>query len=192
MGILPYQTPVEHSRMNRRIQHFNDFCKLKGYEILFDRGWGPHPWQDEAGVTHTTTSRPWVGKNGQSYIDREQFRKDNGWYPYLIKDGVCYGWYEPKEIDGYIEPFEDECKFLEALGYGRLKEPLSKDYIENNNLEDAFYKRYGWVPRWEINETMYGHEDLLVKHGYEYKGEPSLPLLTEAEKKLAEKKDSGD
>lgn len=169
MGILPYQTPVENKRMDRSIQHFKDFCKLKGYEVLFDRGFGPHPCS------------PWLGKNGKTYTDRELFRKDNGWYPYLIKDGVCYGWYEPATLDNYKDPYQEECKFLESQGYTHSGD-IIEDYIENINLQRAFYEKYGWLPRWKKDNVMEGHIELLLKLDYKYTGEPDYPVLLESEK----------
>lgn len=178
MGIFPYQTPVEHNRMSRSIKHFDDFCILKGYAKLFDNGWGPHPWQGTDGVTRTDSSRPWVGKNGKSYMDRELFRKDNGCYPGLIKDGICYGWYEPRELDHYKDPWQEEVQFLEGLGYTHARTGWrSADYIANINLERAFYEKNGWLPRWEKDGKEFGHPELLVELGYQYSGEPELPIV---------------
>lgn len=177
MGIFPYQTPVEYNRMTRKIKHFDDFCALKGYVKLFDHGSGGN-WMDSNGVHHRVSSAPWVGKNGKSYTDREEFRKDLGWYPCLIKDGVVYGWAEPRDLDNYKDPFEQERNFLLGLGYTYAKTGWrSDDYIKNINLEAAFYEKHGWLPRWQKDGEEFGEPELLVKLGYEYKGEPEFPVL---------------
>lgn len=177
MGIFPYHTPVEHNRMDRAIKHYDAFVKLRGYEVLFDRGCGPHPWQGTDGVTRTDSSRPWKGKNGKEYMDREEFRKDNGWYPYLIRDGICYGWYEPQYNDGYKDPWDEEVKFLTELGYKHLGDIFSDDYMKNINLSSAFYNTHGWLPRWEKDGQRFGHPELLLKLGYEYTGIPAYPVI---------------
>lgn len=186
MGLFPYQTTVEHNRTMRDIRHFHEFCELKGYTKLFDSGFGPHPWQDADGMIRTESSRPWVGKNGKSYMDREEFKKDNGWYPYLIKDGVCYGMFEPKILENYIDPWEAEVKFLASLGYTRVPYgslEFSEDYDKNYDLSEKFYQDNGWFPRWIKDKKHFGHEELLLMYNYEYVGEPPFPTLIEEDKK---------
>jgi hypothetical protein len=163
MGIFPYQTPVEHERMNRSIKHFKDFCTLKGYKEFITYPYVP------------PLKGPFLAKDGKVYENGDDFYKGTGWYPGLVKDGVYYGWYEPAKLDGYVEPFEEECNFLKNKGYAVVR-CLTEDYIENNNLEEAHYKLHGYVPRWEKDGKTYGHEQLLRAEGYVYSGEPPLPI----------------
>jgi hypothetical protein len=184
MGIFPYWTPVEYNRMKRKTQHFDDFCKLKGYAKLFDNGYGGATYKDEAGFLRHDSSAPWLAKNGKTYTDRELFRKETGWYPYLIKEGVVYGWSEPRSLDGYKDPWEEEVRFLEAWGYRRGKPDFfPKDYIESIEVEGAFYEKNGWLPRWQdpLDGDWWGHHELLVSLGYQYPGEPPFPVLIDSD-----------
>jgi hypothetical protein len=176
MGIFPYQSPIEWNRMDRAIKHYNDFCKLRGYEVLFDHG-SDGNWMDSNGVHHRISSKPWRGKDGKDYTDKEEFYKNNGWYPYYIKDGVCYGMFQPQKEDGYLDPWDEEVKFLTERGYKRLGDIFSDDYIKNIGLSSDFYDKNKWMPRWEKDGKQYGHPELLVELGYQYTGFPDYPVL---------------
>ena len=112
-------------------------------------------------------------KNGIVYQDRESFCKATSWYPGWIKEGVCYGCYEPFYYDGYINPWESETRFLTDKGYEPVR-GLCKDHLKNNKLLEEFFEEHGYVPRWKKNDKTYGHEQALMLEGYKYEGEPEL------------------
>ncbi len=163
MGIFPYQTPVERERMDRSIKHYKDFLTLKGYKEFITYPYVP-PLKGQ-----------FLAKDGKVYEDGDLFKKATGWYPSLVKDGVYHGFYEPQYNDGYIYPFYEECDFLQAKGYTRVK-CLTEDYMDNIELERSHYEEHGYVPRWEKDGKTYGHEQLLKSEGYVYSGEPPLPI----------------
>lgn len=162
MGIFPFQTNVEHNRMHRHIQHFKDFCILKGYKEL-----------------EINFPGPWVGKNGKTYTNREEFRKDNQYYPCLIKDGICYGYYEPRYMKGteYKDPWDQEIKFIHKKGYKNLFQIFSNDYLENINLEKEYFEKNGRLPRWEKDGKQYERVEILTLENYQYEGEPDYPFF---------------
>lgn len=163
MGIFPYQTPEEHKRADKRIKHYDEFLELKGYKKFL-----VHPYVPPI-------KGPFLAKDGNVYEDSDLFHKATGWFPYLVKNGVYYGLYEPHRNDGYVYPYYDECDFLRDKGYSYAP-VLSEDYLENNNLEEKHYEEHGYVPRWEKDGKTFGHEQLLKLEGYVYSGEPPLPL----------------
>lgn len=155
MGIFPYHTPYEWEAIDRSIKHYDFFCALRGYKKTFP------------------SDGPWLAKNGKTYTNREEFRKDNGPYPFWEKDGISYGCYEVGEIEGYKRPHDEENKFLQQMGYKYLQgQHFSKDYMEDISLSEKFYKENGWLPRWKKDGKLYGHRELLISLGFKYDGEP--------------------
>lgn len=156
MGLFPYITPSEHRHLHRCIQHHKDFTKLFGYK---DTG---NQWY-------------YIDRKGVIHRNREGFYKATGWYPNIIKDGICYGWAEIDDMHNYIDPSNDEQEFLEKRGYERLIS-VNGDYV-NGIKEDAnYFKIHGRLPRWEKDGEKFETYEALVKEGYKYTGVPDFPL----------------
>ena len=135
---------------------YDDFTKLLGYKNTGNQ-WS---YTDRKGVTHR---------------NQEDFRKATGWYPNIIKDGVCCGWAEIDEIYNYIDPADDEREFLKERGYERLLS-VNEDYLASRKEDAEYFKIHGRLPRWEKDGEQFETYEALVKEGYKYIGIPAFPL----------------
>ena len=157
MGIPPYMSPPELEKMREHIAHRDQFVKDRGFKNCLT----------------VNPNAPWV------YLPRKEYKGPDGlvyskegyWeefrcYPCHERDGICYGYAYP-DTEGYVDPYVDECNFIEGKGYVRSQE-FADDYMENNRLMEVYYKEHGFCPRWEKDGKMYGHYQILEDEDYKY------------------------
>lgn len=89
-----------HEKIKLKIYIKNEFLDLKGYKsnLIPHHLRGIHPAYYDC---LEYIPGPFLSPNGKYYKDIEEFYKETGQYPFLTKNGVCYGLYEALRKENY-------------------------------------------------------------------------------------------
>ena len=161
MGLLPYTSPAERDRSRQHHKHYDNFLEVRGFKKC----------KLEKTLWQLIFGKKYKAYTGVVYDSIEEFRKKHGWFPDLIRDGIHYGFYEPKTLFHYIDPFVDEIGFLTLRGYKRfslIQGDYHDDYFLSVETEKNYCEKHGFVPRWEKDGQYYDTEQALAREGYVY------------------------